>query len=146
MEAIQQFGEVFTPQNIINKLLVEVEYSDPNLKFCEPSFGDGRILLELKNKLLQYHSEEHIITNMLYGVEIQESWYIFVVNLINPNGYKHNFICASALNFDGINNPLKEWIGLFDYVIGNPPYNRNILKKNVSLTILPRKSRKDHIK
>lgn len=130
MEAIQQFGEVFTPKNIIDKLLVEVEYSDPNLKFCEPSFGDGRILLELKNRLLQYHSEEHIITNMLYGVEIQEIWYIFVVNLINPNGYKHNFICKSALNFDGINNPLKEWIGLFDYVIGNPPYNRNILKKN----------------
>ena len=130
MEAIQQFGEVFTPKNIIDKLIVGIEYSDPNLKFCEPSFGDGRILLELKNRLLEYHSEEHIITNMLYGVEIQESWYIYVVNLINPNGYKHNLICASALNFDGIDNPLKEWIGLFDYVIGNPPYNRNILKKN----------------
>ena len=40
-----------------------------------------------------------------------------------PNGYEHNFVCASALNFEGLFNPLKDWIGLFDYVIGNPPYN-----------------------
>lgn len=130
MDAVQKFGEVFTPQNVIDKLLVGVDYSNPNLKFCEPSFGDGRILLELKNRLLEYHTEEHIITNMLYGVEIQESWYLSAIDTINPKGYEHNFICSSALNFDGIDNPLKEWIGLFDYVIGNPPYNRNILKKN----------------
>jgi hypothetical protein len=130
MDAVQKFGEVFTPQNIIDKLLVDVDYSNPSLKFCEPSFGDGRILLELKNKLLQYHSEEHIITNMLYGIEIQEVWFAETLKLINPKGYKHNLICASALNFEGIFNPLKDWVGIFDYVIGNPPYNRNILKKN----------------
>jgi len=129
INTVKQFGEVFTPQKVINQLLVDVDYSDPTLKFCEPSFGDGRILLELKNRLLEYHSEEHIIKNMLYGIEIQETWFIAAVKLINPNGYEHNFIFASALNFEGIFNPLKEWIGLFDYVIGNPPYNRNILKK-----------------
>lgn len=130
VNAVQQFGEVFTPANVIDKLLLSVDYSNPSLKFCEPSFGDGRILLELKNRLLQYHTEEHIITNMLYGIEIQESWFISAVTLINPNGYNHNFVCASALNFEGLFNPLKEWVGLFDYVIGNPPYNRNILKKD----------------
>ena len=130
MNSVQQYGEVFTPKEVIDKLLINVDYSDSTLKFCEPSFGDGRILLELKNRLLEYHTEEHIITNMLYGVEIQENWYISAVQLINPKGYKHNFICSSALNFEGLFNPLKEWIGLFDYVIGNPPYNRNILKKD----------------
>lgn len=129
INTIQKFGEVFTPQHVVDKLLVDVDYSNPELKFCEPSFGDGRILLELKNRLLEYHSEEHIITNMLYGIEIQENWYVTAINLINPNGYKHNFVCGSALNFEGLFNPLKEWVGLFDYVIGNPPYNRNILKK-----------------
>ena len=129
INTVQKFGEVFTPQHVVDKLLVDVDYSNPELKFCEPSFGDGRILLELKNRLMEYHTEEHVIVNMLYGVEIQENWYIVAVKLINPNGYNHNFICTSALNFEGIFNPLKEWIGLFDYVIGNPPYNRNILKK-----------------
>jgi len=130
MNSVQQYGEVFTPKEVIDKLLIDADYSDSTLKFCEPSFGDGRILLELKNRLLEYHTEEHIITNMLYGIEIQETWYISAIQLINPKGYKHNFICASALNFEGLFNPLKEWVGIFDYVIGNPPYNRNILKKN----------------
>ena len=130
VDTVKQYGEVFTPKTVVDQLLADVDYSDAELKFCEPSFGDGRILLELKNRLLEYHTEEHIITNMLYGIEIQETWFIAAVKLINPNGYEHNFICASALNFEGLFNPLKEWIGLFDYVIGNPPYNRNILKKD----------------
>ena len=129
MNSVQKFGEVFTPEHIVDKLLVGIDYSDPSLTICEPSFGDGRILLELKNRLLKYHSEEHIITNMLFGVEIQKGWYSEAVEKLNPRGYKHNLLCCSALNFEGIFNPLKEWINKFDLVIGNPPYNRNILKK-----------------
>ena len=129
MNSVQKFGEVFTPEYIVDKLLVGIDYSDPSLTICEPSFGDGRILLELKNRLLKYHSEEHIMNNMLFGIEIQEAWHREAVERLNPNGYKHNLLCCSALNFEGIFNPLKDWIDKFDYVIGNPPYNRNILKK-----------------
>ena len=129
MNSVQKFGEVFTPEHIVDKLLVGIDYSDPSLTICEPSFGDGRILLELKNRLLKYHSEEHIITNMLFGVEIQKGLYSEAVERLNPRGYKHNLLCCSALNFEGIFNPLKEWINKFHLVIGNPPYNRNILKK-----------------
>ena len=129
MNSVQKFGEVFTPEHIVDKLLVGIDYSDPSLTICEPSFGDGRILLELKNRLLKYHSEEHIITNMLFGVEIQKGWYSEAVERLNPRGYKHNLLCCSALNFEGIFNPLKDWINKFDLVVGNPPYNRNILKK-----------------
>ena len=99
MNSVQKFGEVFTPEHIVDKLLVGIDYSDPTLTICEPSFGDGRILLELKNRLLEYHSEEHIMTNMLYGVEIQEAWHHEAVERLNPNGHKHNLFCCSALNF-----------------------------------------------
>lgn len=129
MDSVKKFGEVFTPQEIIDKLLVGIDYSDPTLSFCEPAFGDGRILLEVKNRLLKYHSEEHIITNMLFGVEIQEAWHREALERLNPNNYEHNLLCCSALDFEGLFNPLKEWINRFDYVLGNPPYNRNILKK-----------------
>ena len=129
MDQVKKFGEVFTPQDIVDKLLVGIDYSVPTLTICEPSFGDGRILLELKNRLLEYHTEEHIMTNMLFGVEIQEAWHREAVERLNPKGYQHNLLCCSALNFEGIFNPLKEWINKFDLVIGNPPYNRNILKR-----------------
>ena len=127
---IEKFGEVFTPDEIINDLLDEIDYSDSSLKICEPSFGDGRILLEIKRRLLKYHSEKHILENMLYGIEIQQKWYEFALEQLNPNNYKHNFHCCSALNFDGFFNPLNEWRSIMDYVIANPPYNRNILKKS----------------
>lgn len=130
MNKVQTYGEVFTPKDIVDKLLSNIDYSNPNLKFCEPSFGDGRILIELKNRLLKYHNEEHIITNMLYGIEIQSCLFEDAIKRINPNNYAHNFICSSALDFNGIFNPLQSWVGIFDYVIGNPPYNKNILKKN----------------
>ena len=130
MSNIKQFGEVFTPKHIVDKLLRGIDYSNPSLTFCEPAFGDGRILIELKDRLLDYHSEEHIISNMIYGVEIQEAWHREALERFNPKGYKHNLLCCSALNFEGIFNPLKDWIDKFDYVIGNPPYNRNILKKD----------------
>ena len=129
MSQVKKFGEVFTPKHIVDKLLDGIDYSNPDLTICEPSFGDGRILLEVKTRLLEYHSEEHIMNNMLFGIEIQEAWYRETLERLNPNNYNHNLLCCSALNFEGIFNPLKEWINKFDYVIGNPPYNRNILKK-----------------
>ena len=130
MSQVKKFGEVFTPKHIVDKLLDGIDYSNPDLTICEPSFGDGRILLEVKTRLLEYHSEEHIMNNMLFGIEIQEAWYRETLERLNPNNYNHNLLCCSALNFEGIFNPLKDWINKFDYVIGNPPYNRNILKKD----------------
>ena len=129
MSQVKKFGEVFTPKYIVDKLLDGIDYSNPDLTICEPSFGDGRILLEVKTRLLEYHSEEHIMNNMLFGIEIQEAWYRETLERLNPNNYNHNLLCCSALNFEGIFNPLKDWINKFDYVLGNPPYNRNILKK-----------------
>ena len=129
MSQVKKFGEVFTPKHIVDKLLDGIDYSNPDLTIYEPSFGDGRILLEVKTRLLEYHSEEHIMNNMLFGIEIQEAWYRETLERLNPNNYNHNLLCCSALNFEGIFNPLKDWINKFDYVIGNPPYNRNILKK-----------------
>ena len=52
MSQVKKFGEVFTPKHIVDKLLDGIDYSNPDLTICEPSFGDGRILLEVKTRLL----------------------------------------------------------------------------------------------
>lgn len=128
-EAVKKFGEVFTPNNIFDTLIADIDYSDPNLKICEPSFGDGRILLAIKRRLLQYHTEKHIMENMLYGIEIQSEWYQHALTELNAHKYNHNLVCASALDFEGLFNPLRDWVGIMDWVVANPPFNRNILKK-----------------
>ena len=125
--AMKEFGEVFTPPSIINQLIGDIDYSDPTLKICEPAFGDGRILLFIKDRLLPFHTEKHIMENMLYGVEIQERWYDYALELLNAKQYNHNLVCASALDFTSLFNPLSEWVGIMDWVIANPPFNRNIL-------------------
>jgi len=130
MTKIKKFGEVFTPMNLINNdLLAGIDYSNPNNKFFEPSFGDGRILLRLKEELLKFHAEEHIISNMLYGIEIQEELYSNFIKEFNPNGFKHNLLNMSALLIDGDDNPISKSFDTIDYILGNPPYNRNIAKK-----------------
>ena len=129
-EAVKKFGEVFTPDDITSQLIAEIDYSDPTLKICEPSFGDGRILLRIKERLLRYHTEKHIMENMLYGIEIQRDWYDHALEELNAHKYNHNLICASALDFEGIFNPLRDWVNLMDWVIANPPFNKNILKKD----------------
>ena len=44
MSQVKKFGEVFTPQDIVDKLLVGIDYSDPTVTICEPSFGMNLIL------------------------------------------------------------------------------------------------------
>lgn len=129
-QRIRKFGEVFTPSQIIESLLENIDYSNPDLKFCEPSFGDGRILKVIKNNLLKFHSEQHIIENMLYGIEIQEHLYSQVVKELNADKYHHNLYHGNALNFENKESMNCSWVGKMDYVVGNPPYNRNILKKS----------------
>lgn len=129
-QSVKDFGEVFTPNKILEKLIDDIEYSNPNIKICEPSFGDGRILLEIKNRLMQFHDEKHIFENMLFGMEIQENLYNQTIELLGAKNYKHNFYCQNALYFNGENNVLQNLINKMDYVIGNPPYNRNLLKKD----------------
>jgi hypothetical protein len=112
---VKQFGEVFTPLPLVNEMLDKLPvdlWSNPNLKWIDPSCGSGNFLLEIKNRLLKNFSEEHILTNMIYGVEIQQKNCIEAINRVG----KFNLAYADALKFD-------YWGGMkFDVVVGNPPY------------------------
>jgi len=74
-ERIKKFGEVFTPPELVNKILDKLPadiWKDPNKKWLDPTCGDGAFLIEVKRRLLEYHKESHILANMIYGVDIQE--------------------------------------------------------------------------
>lgn len=72
---IDEFGEVFTPSELVNEILDEVPiemWKDPDEKWLDPTCGDGVFLTEIKQRLLKYHSERHILLHMIYGVDITE--------------------------------------------------------------------------
>ena len=74
-ERIKQFGEVFTPPELVNEILDKLPpeiWKDSDKKWLDPTCGDGAFLVEVKKRLLNYHKESHILKNMIYGVDIQE--------------------------------------------------------------------------
>jgi len=76
-QRIKQHGEVFTPPELVNEILDKLpkeHFKDPNKTWLDPTVGDGVFPMEIKKRLLaEGHSEEHILKNMLFGVDIQEA-------------------------------------------------------------------------
>lgn len=97
-------------EEMVNKL--PIDWSNPNLKILDPGFGFGGYLFFVYLKLIQYHSEEHILNNMLYGVEIED----FRFELVKHKLKIKNLIKGDFLK-DKIFKDMK-----FDVILGNPPY------------------------
>ncbi|MEH6938776.1 N-6 DNA methylase [Bacillus sp. JJ664] len=85
---VQKHGEVFTPKNIVNKMLnvPEIKEACENLTatFLEPSAGEGAFLVEIlerklkmvtekyNNDLTTYESYSLVALTTLYGIELLE--------------------------------------------------------------------------
>lgn len=134
-------GEVFTPSQLINEMLDKFPISiwkNPNYKWLDPANGIGNFpmkVFERLNKglsnLEDYKDEEkrkeHIIKNMLYMVELNPNNVAVSRNIFGENA---NIFCGSFLE--------DEWkekfvIDKFDVIVGNPPYNKNGVRKGGSV-------------
>ncbi len=112
-ERIKQTQEVFTPPELINKMIAEIPekvFRNPNSKFIDNCAGDGNFLVELLKCLKKYHSEQHIVDNMLYSVELMEDNHKDFCRRLNvPTDHPH-YVCYNALEyhyrFDGTMGPI----------------------------------------
>lgn len=124
------YGEIFTPLSLIEKILNLFDdsvFEDPTKKWLDAGAGTGFFSMFLYHKLniglqkvmsKKKQRHNHIIKNMIYMVEIREENVNKIKELFgkNANIYHQDFL--STFNFP-----------TFDYIIGNPPYNANGLKK-----------------
>lgn len=128
----QQYGEVKTDFSLINKyfldMIPEELFLNENLKWLDPGSGTGnfsicifkRLMFSLKDKIPDIKKrKKHIITNMLFMVEINIENIEILKNIFgeNANIYHHDY-----LTWDGSGNR-------FDIIIGNPPFNNDGFKK-----------------
>lgn len=129
-EMKQLYGEIFTPFSLIEKmfsLFPKEVFSNPDKKWLDSGAGTGFFSMFLYQKLneglkkrfpLAKQRHNHIIKNMIYMVEIREENIAKLKTVFgkNANIYHQDFL--SDFHFPA-----------FDYVIGNPPYNSNGIKK-----------------
>jgi len=102
-ERIDQTGEVFTPENFIEIMIQNIsekDFKNPNFRFIDNSAGSGNILLTLKKKLLKYHSEDHILNNMLYAVELMEDNHKEMCERLGVPVTHPHYVCHDALTYD----------------------------------------------
>lgn len=124
------YGEVFSPFSLIEtmySILPQDVFKNPNLKWLDPGSGTGNFSILLYFKLFEglkkiFLQEEerknHILTNMIYMVELREE----NVNILRyVFGNKANIIHKNYLEY----NPDT----YFDVIVGNPPFNINGIKK-----------------
>ena len=103
-ERIELTAEVFTPLELCKKLvdenISEDELKNPNSTFIDPASGNGNFLVVLKNKLLQYHSEDHVLNNMLYAVELMPDNHKEMCERLGVDITHPHYICHDALTYD----------------------------------------------
>jgi adenine-specific DNA-methyltransferase len=146
-------GQVFTPDWIVNEILNSLNYQKDNIlnkKIIDPACGDGAFLKIIVKRIIDYFLSKNCsiseiknyIENNVYGIEIDEVEFKNCITNLNNLIKKELNI---DLNIDWKiyrDNTLlkyKDFLGLFDYVVGNPPYirihsldieTRNLLKKD----------------
>ena len=127
-EAKLLYGEILTPFSLIDDMydmLPKEAFSDPNKKWLDAGAGTGfftinlfwRLYEGLKDVIKEREARKnHIIEKMLHLSELRHE---NVLKLREIFGEKANIIEGNFL----------ELKGKYDYIIGNPPYNCNGIKK-----------------
>jgi len=130
------YGEIYSPFSLIKNMLSlfnPLVFSNPNAKWLDTGAGTGyfsMVLFDLLNKglsLVITNDEErkiHIIEKMLYLIELKPE---NVITLKERFGEKANIIEADFLSSQSTS--YFDYNFHFDYIIGNPPYNAQGMKK-----------------
>ena len=101
-ERITATSEVFTPVELICLLLEQIPddvLRNPESKFLDNAAGCGNFFLALKDILLQYHTEDHILNNMFYAVEFMEDNHKEMCEKLVVSADHPHYVCTNALEY-----------------------------------------------
>ena len=102
-ERIKETQEVFTPMDLVEKMIDDIDIQllqDPKSTFIDNSAGCGNFLIALKKRLLNYHTEEHILNHMLYAVEMMEDNHKELCANLGVDTTHPHYVCHDALTYD----------------------------------------------
>ena len=102
-ERIAETQEVFTPMSLCLSMVNDIDeetLKDPSSKFLDNSCGSGNFAVALRDKLLEYHKEQHILDNMIYVVEMMEDNHAELCERLGVPVTHPHYVCADALEYD----------------------------------------------
>lgn len=102
-ERIKETQEVFTPMELVERMIVDIPMDilkDPSSAFLDNSAGSGNFIVALKNELIKYHSEKHVLDNMLYAVELMEDNHKELCERLGVSTDHPHYVCHDALTYD----------------------------------------------
>lgn len=126
------FGEVFTPIELINQILDKLPsnvWTNPNLKWFDPSSGIGNFMIVIYYRLMKSLKSSfkditlrrnHILQNMLFMSELNPNNITICKQIFSPyhiNLYSGNTLELNIHKVFNIHN--------FDIIIGNPPFQNS---------------------
>lgn len=141
-----KYGEIHTPFILIKQIFALFDpmvFTQKNKKWLDLGAGRGYFSMYLFTQLNEglkqiiideQERKEHIIQNMIYMVEIKMDHILFLKEFFGENA---NIFQGDFLSEPFFTNEEKKMS--FDYIIGNPPYNANGIKKVPTNTILNKK-------
>ena len=139
IEDINNYGIVYTPHNLVDKvldLIPEKYFKNPQFTWLDIGAGNGAFSINLYNRLYKNLSEKikddgmrknHILKNMLYMIEIYEPHIKYLeilfsreANIIDIDFFSELIKVKNTITNHNNKNIL---IPNFNFIIGNPPYN-----------------------
>jgi hypothetical protein len=113
-QRIKATGEVFTPTELVQEIITELESQNPELftdsskTFIDNSCGDGQILSEVVIRKMECGSTLEQALSTTYGVDLMpDNVDACRARLAGPNPSKNimdivtrNIVCADALTYD----------------------------------------------
>ena len=125
-----EYGEIISPPALVHEMLDMLPssaFSDPSSRWLDPGAGTGHFSVVLYHRLMEglekhfpkkNERHHHIIRNMIYMIEIQHTNIEILQSIF---GTEANIIEENYL--------LEKDMEKYNYIIGNPPYNANGVKK-----------------
>tara|TARA_R100001082_G_scaffold34523_1_gene17917 strand:- start:82 stop:483 length:402 start_codon:yes stop_codon:yes gene_type:complete len=102
-DRIDSTGEVFTPLELcelmVNRIPLDT-LKDPESTFIDPAAGNGNFMIALRDRLKEYHSEDYILNNMLYAIELMEDNHQEMCDRLGISVDHPHYVCANALEYD----------------------------------------------
>ncbi len=122
-------GQVYTPRFVVEKILSDIGFDNDTIlgkTILDPSCGDGRFLVVVAEKIIDFSPEENLRENLekIYGWDIDNQAIAYCIEnlneLIKPFDIKVNWNISVTNSLEKIQDNTQK----FDFIVGNPPYIR----------------------